>query len=100
MTINETLNIGRGKVAYLLKGSSKRSSIRKDKREYPANLNILKKNDNRLHNKDSKQSFQRNASRRLDEENKDEDEYQDMNVDQAHLKSQQLKLTDLGFQKK
>ena len=69
--------IGKGRIAHLLKKSASKHNSRKGPRVYPANLDILKDNDNKEEKKSEYLSHQEN----------NEEIYDAMNIDLPRLRS-------------
>ena len=72
----------------------------KHQRKFQANLDSLKAAKSKSLIKDQSQTREENSNMRDNEETKQEDEIIGMNVDKEQPKRNQLKLTDLGFQRK
>ena len=84
---------------FYLKEAIKETRTRNSKQNQ-ANLDSLKATKSKSLIKDSSQTREENSNMRDNEETKQEDEIIDMNVDKEQPRRNQMKLTDLGFQRK
>ena len=73
--------------------------VRKEAKQYQANLGVLGQSNTNLGFR--KSSLRKDESRNeSQEEMKDNDDHTQMNVDKIPDKSQQMRLTDMGFERK
>ena len=97
--VSYTYYVGKGRIAFLLKGDWKKGSGRKEVKQYQANLGVLGQSDISIGSRKSSsgKDNRRNNSQGKMKDNTDNDS---MNVDRIPDKSQQLRLTDMGFERK
>ena len=91
--------IGKGRIAFLLKGNWKKEMVRKEAKQCQANLGVLGQSNTNFGFR--KSSLRKDESRNEpQEEMKDNDDNTQMNVDKIPDKSQQMRLTDMKFERK
>ena len=97
--LSHTDYVGIGRIAFLLKSNWKKVMVRKEVKQYQTNLGVLGKSNTNLGFRWS--SMKKEDSRNeLQEEMKDNDDHIQMNVDKIPDKSQHMRLTDMGFERK
>ena len=97
--LSHTNYIGKGRIAFLLKGNWKKEMVRKEAKQYQANLGVLGQSSTNLGFR--KSSLRKDESRNEpQEEMKDNDDNTQMNVDKIPDKSLQMRLTDMKFERK